>query len=114
MFTRPANSASAELHDWLLTPESSHVAALSWEKEGEIDCSGEVPARYEYGTLYVAFQNGSVYEYVGVSESDWAAMQVAKSKGRALHRLGVTHNLGRRRRLVGRYNPETGVAEPSR
>lgn len=100
------------IDQWHQTPQSSHVAAITWE------CVGFLPLKEKagsglspnYGTLYVAFKNGRVDSYEGVSENDYMLIVAAESTGRALHRLGITHPRGRRSTLVGRFDPETGEA----
>jgi hypothetical protein len=101
------------MHDWYLTPWSSHVVALSWEKVGEIEPTEGFPRISEvtaYGTLHVAFKSGKIYSYEGVSIIDYDTIKYAKSVGGALHRLGVTNPRGRRHTLIGRFDPETGEA----
>ena len=84
--------------DWTLTPTSSHVAAVTWEEDGVIEMEhGEYP----YGTLYVAFKSGAVYSYRCVSKVDYGAILAAKSKGRALYRLGITNPDSRKARRFG-------------
>lgn len=98
---------------WHLTPKSSHVEGLAWEPVGQIVLEGDVASplyKTQYGELYVAFKAGTVYAYEGVSELDYELLKRAKSVGGALHRLGITNPRGRRQRLVGRFDPETGIA----
>lgn len=102
------------IDEWTLTPRSSHVAGLAWEEVGRIDAEAKNAFWARYGTLYVAFKNGKVYSYEGVSQHDFELIKDAQSVGGALHRLGITNPLGRRQVLVGRFDPDTGVALPSR
>lgn len=78
--------------DWKdVSWRSSHVQALYFQQEERIEGHPQVAAMtqsgYYVGTLHVAYKNGSVYRYPGVSRSDYNAIFRAKSVGGALHRL---------------------------
>lgn len=70
-------------YDWVQV-ESSHIRALCFEPTGQIDC--DIPA-FEYGYLYVSFLNGNVYQYTGVSRSNYRAILTGESVGSALYNL---------------------------
>lgn len=57
--------------DWVQTPESSHVEAIKYEPEER--------------SVYVKFNDGSVYQYMNVPESVWEELLASGSKGRFIN-----------------------------
>lgn len=70
-------------YEWELV-QSSHIRALYFDPSGQIPC--DIPA-FEYGYLYVAFKNGNIYQYAGISRSNYRAILTAESIGSALYNL---------------------------
>ena len=82
-----------KLEEILIAVESSHVKAVGFEEDGEMELKNTMK-RILYGTLYVQFTNGKVYAYPHVSQHDFLAILNAESVGEALHDLGVTSGRG--------------------
>lgn len=80
--------------------ESSNVEALCWVDEGYIPQRDEGdPGTIRIGTLYVAFKNGSVYEYPNTLECVYKAVLGARSVGgtfNTLVRRDRGHRIGQR------------------
>jgi hypothetical protein len=87
--------------DWVPV-ESSAVRALCFVERGSIPLRTGYFERY--GDLFVAYCNGTVYEYTPALHRAYETLLYAESVGRALNMV-LAHGSGRK---VGSFDPKEG------